>query len=130
MGAPNASTREITAKNFEETIEKGGIVLLDWWAPWCGPCRSFAPIFEKTSASTPPQKGAVAELSLTNAFEVPLTPRDDVPGVPNFARVSDVLYRGAQPTHEGFLELKKLGVRTVVSLRQMHSDRDMLSGTG
>jgi protein tyrosine phosphatase (PTP) superfamily phosphohydrolase (DUF442 family) len=53
----------------------------------------------------------------------------ELSGLPNLYKVSDDLYRGAQPTAEGMKELEKLGVKTVVNLRSMHSDRDEIKGT-
>jgi len=46
----STSTKRVTDKNFQELVDKDGIVLLDWWAPWCGPCRVFGPVFEKAAA--------------------------------------------------------------------------------
>lgn len=47
------STVAITKDTFKQTVEKDGIVLIDWWAPWCGPCRSFAPTYEKVAKKHP-----------------------------------------------------------------------------
>jgi thioredoxin 1 len=44
---------DLTDKDFDRTVLKGGIVLLDFWAPWCAPCRAFGPIFEKVAAAHP-----------------------------------------------------------------------------
>jgi thioredoxin 1 len=47
------ATLELTAETFEETINKDGITLVDFWAQWCGPCRMFGPIFEEVSEKHP-----------------------------------------------------------------------------
>ena len=46
-------TVDVTEANFKEVVEKDGIVLIDWWAPWCGPCRVFGPTYEKVAGKNP-----------------------------------------------------------------------------
>jgi thioredoxin 1 len=64
----------LTAKDFEQTVTRTGIVLLDWWAAWCGPCRMFAPIYEQASGRHPDvvfgKIDTDAEQELAAAFDI------------------------------------------------------------
>jgi protein tyrosine/serine phosphatase len=70
----------------------------------------------------------VAILALAATNTPPWAVSLDKPGCPNLHKVTDNLYRGAQPTEEGFRQLKAMGVKTVVNLRGFHSDDGKLHG--
>jgi thioredoxin 1 len=68
------ATTQMTGKSFEEIVASNDIVLIDFWAAWCGPCRSFAPTYEKVAEKFPDfvfaKVDTEAEQSLASSFNI------------------------------------------------------------
>ena len=68
------ATVELTQENFEQTVNENPMVIVDFWAPWCGPCKGFAPVYEKAAEAHPDivfaKVNTDAEQELAGAFGI------------------------------------------------------------
>lgn len=86
-------TVELTQQNFDEVVASNGIVLVDFWAAWCGPCRRFAPVFEQVAEGN----ADIVFGKVDTEAERELAARADITSIPTLMIFKDQIMIFSQP---------------------------------
>ena len=104
------SVIELTKDNFNDTVDGNDIVVVDFWAEWCGPCKSFAPVFEKVAENHPEivfgKIDTEEQTELAQAFQIRSIPtlmlfREQIqlfaqPGALSIAQLEDLVQKASE----------------------------------
>jgi len=116
------SVIELTKENFNDTVDNNDIVVVDFWAEWCGPCKSFAPVFETVAGNHPDavfgKIDTEEQTELAQAFQIRSIPtlmlfREQIqlfaqPGALSIAQLEDLVQKAKaldmKPIHDQIRE--------------------------